>query len=249
MSVERSKFEVRVRTPLELAGAEEGAAELEKAIGRAKALGRHYGRLERQLAKVREGARRFRAAHPWLGERGEEEGGEERRPDREEARVESGEAESGSSLNAAREGVGMDDSGTAEDDRAGTVAPPGTGAVLEGMAGPEGAGTVAGTEESSTTDQAPPEMDAAAPPDGAAPPASEAEDGNAGTPSETSVTEAGVGDSYALRRELVGMVLEAMEERERAEPRREASQEEEDRMAAMEERLARLEQRVSLSRM
>lgn len=253
MSVERSESEFRVRTPLELAGAEEGAAELEKAIGRARALGRNSGRLERQLAKVREGVRRFRAAHPWLAERGEEEaeGGPETRPGREEARIESGEAASGCSSKALREGdeAGMDDSGTAEDEIAGTMPPPGTGAVLEGTAGQDNAATAAGTEESSTTDEPPPEMDAATLPDGTPPPASEAEDGKAGTPSETSVTGAEVLDASALRRELAGMIRDALAERETAGPRREESQEEEGRLAAMEERLARLEVRALLNRL
>jgi hypothetical protein len=250
MSVERSEFEVRVSTPLELAGAEEGAAELEKAIGKAKALGRSFGRLERRLAKVREGARRFRAAHPWLAERGEEEGGHERRPGREEARVESSEAGSGSSISAMREGdrAGTDDSGTAEDERAGTMPPPGTGAAPEGTAGQEGAGTAAGTEESSTTDQPPSEMDAAAQPAGAWPLEAGAEDGEAGAQAEMSVTGAGVWDAGALGRELEGMVGEALAERGMAEPRREISQEEESRMAALEERLGRLEARASVNR-
>jgi hypothetical protein len=66
-SVERPEMEVRVETALELAGAEEGAAALERAIGKAKALGRDFGRLEKQLAKAREGVRRFRLAHPGGG--------------------------------------------------------------------------------------------------------------------------------------------------------------------------------------
>ena len=147
------------------------------------------------------------------------------------------EAESGSSVNAVREGVGMDDSGTAEDDGAGTVAPPGTGAVLEGTAGQEGAGTVAGTEESSTTDQAPPEMDAATPPDGAAPP----DCGRGGWErGDASRNERDGGGGWGCLAHcggsLRGWCWKRWRRRERAEPRREASQEEEDRMAAMEER-------------
>jgi len=252
MSVERFEFEVRVTTPSELAGAEEGAAELEKAIGKAKALGRNSGRLERRLAKVREGVRRFRAAHPWLEERGEEEAEDdhERRPGSDQARIESREAESGCSRHAVKEGdqAGTDGSGTEEDDRAGTMPPPGTGAAPEEAAGQEGAATTAGTEGSSTTDEPPPEMDAATLPDGTPTPAAEAEDGSAGAPSETSMPGAEILDASALRRELAGVVRDALEERERAEPRREISQEEESRMAALEERLGRLEARACVDR-
>jgi hypothetical protein len=66
-SVERPEMEVRVETALELAGAEEGAATLERAIGKAKALGRSFDHLEKQLAKAREGVRRYRLAHPGGG--------------------------------------------------------------------------------------------------------------------------------------------------------------------------------------
>jgi len=66
-SVERAEMEVGVETALELAGAEEGAAALERAIGKAKALGRSFDHLEKQLAKAREGMRRFRLAHPDSG--------------------------------------------------------------------------------------------------------------------------------------------------------------------------------------
>jgi hypothetical protein len=69
MSVERSQFEFRVRTPMELAGAEEAAGELERAAGKARALGRNSLRLERQLARVRRAMRRFRLAHPGAGRR------------------------------------------------------------------------------------------------------------------------------------------------------------------------------------
>ena len=55
-----------------MAGAEEGAVELERAIGKARALGRDSARLERQLARVRQGMRHFRLAHPGLGEEGAE---------------------------------------------------------------------------------------------------------------------------------------------------------------------------------
>jgi len=63
------------------------------------------------------------------------------------------------------------------------------------------------------------------------------------------VAGVGVWDACALRNELAGMVQEALEERETAEPRREMSQEEEGRLAAMEERLARLEVRAILNRL
>ncbi len=72
MAVERSEFEFEVRTALELEGAEEGAGELARAVGKARALGRDSARLERQLARVRHGLRHFRLAHPELGEEGAE---------------------------------------------------------------------------------------------------------------------------------------------------------------------------------
>ena len=64
-----------INTERELAGdfgelsrvAEEGAGELEKAIGKAKAMGRNFRRLARQLARARKGMRRFRLAHPQAG--------------------------------------------------------------------------------------------------------------------------------------------------------------------------------------
>jgi hypothetical protein len=74
------------------------------------------------------------------------------------------------------------------------------------------------------------------------------EDGKAGTPADVSGTGAGVWDAGALRRELEGMVREAMEERALAQPRRENSQEEEGRMAAVESRLQRLEERARMNR-
>jgi hypothetical protein len=83
MSVEHSQFEFRVRTPMELAGAEEAAGELERAVGKARALGRNSLRLERQLDRVRQGMRHFRLAHPGIGRRRGE--GEDEREEETEA--------------------------------------------------------------------------------------------------------------------------------------------------------------------
>jgi hypothetical protein len=62
--IARSEFQIQIASPAEHTGAEDGVRELERAIGRAKALGHDHGAMEKQLVKAREGVRRFRERHP-----------------------------------------------------------------------------------------------------------------------------------------------------------------------------------------
>jgi len=68
--ITRSAFKIHIATAAEYAGAAEGVNELERAIGKAKALGHDYATLESQLAEAKAGLRRFGEAHPRFEENG-----------------------------------------------------------------------------------------------------------------------------------------------------------------------------------
>jgi hypothetical protein len=264
MSVKRSEFEVRLHTPLELAGAEEGAGELERAIGKAKALGRDFGRMERQLARTREGMRRFRLTH--AGVVGQEVERQEKMEERqeEEARKEmrylaekKGAGKQGFRRRSAPQGQeGQEDQlsqasvprpgdpASGHPAWAGTTSPrPETDTLTDRQ---EGSGT--GTGENAGTDW--PEADSGSPP-AAGRSDGEEEEGKAAGPvaaeAEEPVTavwhpEAARREIEQMVREIEQMVRETIKNNATAQARREISQEE-DRLAAVETRLRRLEER------
>ena len=257
MSVKRSEFEVRLHTPLELAGAEEGAGELERAIGKAKALGRDFGRLERQLTRTREGMRRFRLAHPGVGD--QDGGREEKKEELKEGEARQETRDLAEKKEAGKEGFRPRSAPRGQDGQedelsqgsvprpgdpaggdpawAGTTGPrPETDALTDGQ---EGSGT--GTGENSGTDW--PEADGGSPP-AAGRSDGEEEEGKAAGPATAAAEEpvTAVWQPEAARQEIEQMVRETMENNASAQARREISREE-DRMAAVETRLRRLEER------
>jgi hypothetical protein len=271
MSVERREFEVRVNTPVEMAGMEEGAGELERAIGKAKALGRDFGRLARQLARAREGMRRFRLEHPGVGERG---GEREETEERVEGKEMGGGVEEVAGKGGGRTEMGFGQGSTesstcaeatvdrrpaeVEEGWEGTTRPrPEAGGIPEGQ---EASRAGAGTEESPGADWA--ESDGAGP---GAPGWSDREQeaaegienrelriGKSGREkkenSQFQIQDLAAQRALLARREVEEMVREAMAEREMAQPGREKRQEEAGRMAAVETRLRRLEERARMNR-
>jgi hypothetical protein len=258
MSLERSEFEFRVHTPLELAGAEKGACELERAIGKARALGRKSAHLERQLARVRRGVRHFRLTHPGVGEPDEErteaakEDGNEPSLAAEDKEIQR-RAETRSQDATRREGgewAGEDDSYGMENNGVTPPARPETDA-LSGEA--QANGTCGVTDDSSNSPE----------PDSAGPPA--AEPGVAEIPEEgesrpdsapqsgEAMAETGPGTAAAAavwnaraQREVEEMVQAAMSKRERERPR--VNNGGEERMAALEMRIRRLEEQGKINR-
>ena len=270
MSVERSQFEYRVHTLMELAGAEEGAGELERAIGKARALGRNSFRLERQLVRVRQGMRHFRLAHRGVGQRRvETEETEEAREMRQaEEEMEAGKRgfrrrSAKPSQGAARED-GVEpaekvDAGEIEDNGVTTRPRPETGALSEV---PQASATEVGREEGRGAD--------CPGADGAEPPGADPGEAEISTESELSPGSAPRGDeamgeagpateaadeeeepvtavwNARTQRAVEEMVRQAMAKRETAPPRREASEEE--RIEAVEMRLQLLEERARTNR-
>jgi len=251
MSEQRAEHSVDVQTPLELAGAEEGAAELERAIGKAKALGRNPDRLNRQLAKAREGMKRYRLAHPEAGpparilemsHRRLEEGKGARGEETEKAarkKEKEREGPNGPSPPSAR------GSETAE---AGWVPALGPGATLTGGGAMVDGGILPGGGNGTNQDCRKEESE----PDGAGPGEASRKElrmekaGRATSAAEEAA--AGFWDARAFGSALEEMERQIMEEQERARAQLELSREQEQRVAAMELRLQKLENRGRLHR-
>ncbi len=262
MSEEGPEFEVRVETALELAGAEEGAAELERAIGKAKAVGRNFGRLAKQLARAREGVRRFRLAHPGGGagavetrqnasscaeastlagptvDRTEDRTAEEKGQGQHEKQGRDYELEEGTSHGSTESRPTGAEGGQ---EGKGTEA-------RQNASSPAGPSTCAGASEDRTADE-----------NGQGQNENEErdyglEEGTSHGSTEPRPAGAGGGDggdgrmAEAGRREVEAMVRQAMEERERTRPQRENRPEEEARVAALESRLRWLEERTRIGR-
>jgi len=257
--IKRSESEVHVDTPLELAGAEEGAGELERAIGKAKALGRKFGHLQRQLARTREAMRRFHLAHPRAGGHG----GEKDAPEKNEERKEKQERKEMRNLAAHQEAGkgafhrrsaprGQSEHGRMEDelsrgsvpmspDAAGgndasveTTSPrPETDALTDGQ---EQSGT--GATESQATDWPAAEQSD-----------EEQEEGQAALPASAAEEQpAAAGwNAEAMRGVIEQIAREAVQQGETAQAQRQDSRDE-SRMAAVETRLRNLEQRLSTGR-
>jgi hypothetical protein len=260
MSVKRSEFEIRVHTPPEVAGAEQGQ-ELERVIAKARALGRYLGRLERQLARASERIRRLRRAHPVVEKSREREEKNEERQEREERQrmrevVREEEAGKGGSprRSASRVQDGQQrtedefdqgevptspDPGGGDGGWTGTIGP--RAETDDPVGGQGGSGT--GVKESPGTDW--PEAD-----DGKLPAAkwSEEEEGNAAEPA-TAAGEVPVRAVWnpEVRREIEQMVREALKDGEAARAKREDSQQE-SRLAAVETQLRMLQHRLTMNR-
>ncbi|MGA2554938.1 MAG: hypothetical protein ABSG04_01510 [Verrucomicrobiota bacterium] len=251
MSEQRAEHSVDVQTPLELAGAEEGAAELERAIGKAKALGRNPDRLNRQLAKAREGMKRYRLAHPDAGpqarilemsnRRLEEGKGACREETEKAARKKEKEREgpNGQSPPSAR---GSETAAAGWVPALGPGAPlPGGGTVVDGGILPGGGN---GTNQDSRKEESEP--------DGAGPGEGSRKDlrmEKAGPATPAAAEAAAVcWDARAVGRAMEEMERQIMEEQERARAQFELSREQEQRVAAMELRLQKLENRGRLHR-
>jgi hypothetical protein len=266
MSVERSEFEFRVHTPLELAGAEEGAGELERAIGKARALGRNVARLERQLARVRRGMRHFRLAHPGVGEpRAEREEAEEREGEMRRMMEETEAWKRGfrprpsqqshdPGRDPAEEAAGSDEGDEARQKGVTTGPPPETGAISE-------AAQAGATEAQESPEANWPEADGAEPPAAEPVEAGIGEEGglppDSAPQSDEAMAEAGPATAAAAepvtavwnaraQQAVEEMVREAMSKHDTATSQREVSQEE--RLAAVEARLGRLEERGRMNR-
>lgn len=253
---------------MELAGAEEAAGELERAIAKARALGRNPVRLERQLARVRQGMRHFHLAHPGVVRRRAET--EETEAEREMrcAEEETDAGKRGSSRRSATpsRGAAMEDgveraeevdADEAGDNGVKTRPRPEMGALSEA---PQASATEAGTDEGGSADS--PEADGAGPLAAEPDEAEASEEGElrpSSVPqSDEAMTDAGPATAAAeeepvtaawsasAQRQVEEMVRQAMANRETAPPARDAGGEE--RIEAMELRLQLLEERTRMNR-
>jgi hypothetical protein len=223
MSVERAEIEISVNTPLELAGAREGADELERAIGRAKVLGQEYRHLEKRLARARSALERFGHKHAGPVETSVAEGDTAPAPDRKEIEAEAGR------LGQGDEGQGLPgqgDGGQAEDS---------AGEHTRGMR-TDGANQTAENGSSGPSDESregqSPEV-TSQPEEGEA----TAEEGPEGSPAEASPAEPGVWNGPAAGRDIESIVRQMLEEWEAQGQPREWERQEEARMTALEEKM------------
>lgn len=250
-----------INTERELAGdfgelsraAEEGAGELERAIGKAKAMARNFRRLARQLARARKGMRQFRLAHPQAGSRGN-------CGLTSASSVEPRIADCG--LSHRSDPTDRTDRTDPTDLHQGGLTAPGSpgesGRISSSAADPPADRRPAGMAEESGLESGLSQDSAMSGPDegngGSPGTVEEGGDGGEGPPAAEQAPEAAAEpvtmawDAAAARRELAGMVREALEARETGRSPGENSAEAEGRLAALEQRLNRLESRANLNR-
>jgi hypothetical protein len=250
-----------INTERELVGAEEGAGEMERAIGKAKAMGRNFRRLARQLARARRGMKRFRLAQQQAGGGGN--GGLRIADCGLSDRTDATEATDPASLhNRGLTAPDIPGEGGRISSSAGASAFAGpstfTGLTVDRTADQTADRHPAGTGEDGGWEGGLGQDSAMSGPDGGTGggqgTVGEGEDGGEGPPTAEQATVAAAEpvtmawDAAAARRELAAMVREALEAHETARSREENSAETEGRMAAMEQRLNRLESRANLNR-
>jgi len=237
-----------------------GARELERAAGKAKAPGRRLGRLERQLARARKGIRRFgRARGEEEGEDGGwrlEDGGRQTRGRR---------MEDGGTVAATGTTAGMEEQPS---QGSGATSPPLAGCGAESMA--DTAGTESGADPPSRNYGAASGVDGADGMEDADSPSlgcgaasgvdgvdgmEDADSPSTGSGAASPPLQGGVAGAAGevwngarARMEVEQWVAEAMQERERAEEQRDKTPMLESRMAAVERRLETLEGRARVSR-